>query len=86
MVGVADNMWCPCFPKLKRSSNDEEREPLLLVSGIGGSILNSKRKKFGFQTRVWVRILLADLEFKKRIWSLYNPKTGNFTLFSRLPI
>ncbi|KAL9666255.1 hypothetical protein QQ045_000581 [Rhodiola kirilowii] len=51
-------------------------DPVLLVSGIGGSILHSKRKKFGFQTRVWVRILLADLEFKKKLWSLYNPETG----------
>lgn len=43
---------------------------------MGGSILHSKRKKFGFQTRVWVRILLADLEFRDKVWSLYNPKTG----------
>lgn len=53
-----------------------DRDPVLLVAGIGGSIINSKSKKCGFSTRVWVRILLADLEFKKKIWSLYNPKTG----------
>ncbi|KAI3459118.1 hypothetical protein Pfo_015781 [Paulownia fortunei] len=35
-----------------------------------------ERKKFGFETRVWVRILLADLEFKKKLWSVYNPETG----------
>ncbi|KAL2549301.1 phospholipase A(1) LCAT3-like [Forsythia ovata] len=51
-------------------------DPVLLVSGIAGSILNSKSKKFGFETRVWVRILLADLEFKKKLFSIYNPKTG----------
>ncbi|KAK9292629.1 hypothetical protein L1049_020604 [Liquidambar formosana] len=70
---------CPCFRS--RSSDtvaDEQsdRDPVLLVSGMGGSILHSKRKKFGFQTRVWVRLFLADLEFKKKLWSLYNPETG----------
>jgi len=67
--------FCPCF------GSDEvraiaDRDPLLLVSGMGGSIVNSKPKTFGFTTRVWVRLLLADMEFRKKIWSLYNPKTG----------
>ncbi|GAB4835362.1 Phospholipase A(1) lcat3 [Ancistrocladus abbreviatus] len=67
---------CPCF--LGRSSVDDaaDRDPVLLVSGIGGSILHSKRKKFGCKTRVWVRIWLADLQFKKKLWSIYNPVTG----------
>ncbi|GLT60474.1 hypothetical protein SLA2020_332380 [Shorea laevis] len=67
---------CPCFG-LRTSDDDEpDRDPVLLVSGIGGSILHSKRKKLGFQTRVWVRILFSDLEFKKKLWSIYNPETG----------
>lgn len=53
-----------------------DRDPILLVSGVGGSILNSRSKKTGRETRVWVRILLADLEFKKKLWSVYNPETG----------
>ncbi|KAF7817730.1 phospholipase A(1) LCAT3 [Senna tora] len=53
-----------------------ERDPVLLVSGIAGSILHSRSKKFGFQSRVWVRILLADMEFKKKLWSVYNSQTG----------
>nr|GEW55162.1 phospholipase A(1) LCAT3-like [Tanacetum cinerariifolium] len=65
-----------CFGK----DSDEEvcdLDPILLVSGVGGSILNSKPKSWlGLTTRVWVRILLADLEFRKRVWSLYNPQTG----------
>lgn len=56
---------------------DDDRHPVLLVSGIAGSILNSKKKKSGFETRVWVRIMLADLEFKKKLWSIYNPQTGS---------
>ncbi|XP_057757694.1 phospholipase A(1) LCAT3 [Arachis stenosperma] len=68
---------CPCFGD--RNTDDDEpadRDPVLLVSGMGGSILNSKPKKFGFTTRVWVRFFLADLEFRKKIWSVYNPDTG----------
>ncbi|KAK3028007.1 hypothetical protein RJ639_040006 [Escallonia herrerae] len=70
---------CCCFrDQWSDSAGDggSDRDPVLLISGIGGSILHSKKKKLGFQTRVWVRILLADLEFKKKVWSLYNPKTG----------
>nr|GMD16602.1 phospholipase A(1) LCAT3 [Ipomoea batatas] len=66
-----------CF-RGKKCSDDAvaDRDPVLLVSGIAGSILNSKNKKTGFETRVWVRILLADLEFRKKLWSVYNPQTG----------
>ncbi|KAL6132403.1 hypothetical protein ACLB2K_064646 [Fragaria x ananassa] len=65
--------FCPCFDE----ELDLELEPVLLISGIGGSILTCKKKnKLGFDTRVWIRILLADLEFKKKLWSLYNPLTG----------
>ncbi|KAK6915776.1 Lecithin:cholesterol/phospholipid:diacylglycerol acyltransferase [Dillenia turbinata] len=70
-----------CFRSWRCVADDDDEgvsdlNPVLLVSGMGGSILHSKRKKLGFQTRVWVRFFLADLEFKRKIWSLYNPKTG----------
>ncbi|KAI8556025.1 hypothetical protein RHMOL_Rhmol05G0220800 [Rhododendron molle] len=66
---------CCCFDG--RSSDDEsDLDPVLLVSGMGGSILQTKKKSFGLQTRVWVRLLLADLEFRQKLWSLYNPETG----------
>ncbi|EYU39472.1 hypothetical protein ABFS82_06G201800 [Erythranthe guttata] len=67
--------YCCCFYGA-RSSGPTDRDPVVLISGIAGSILNSKPKKLGFETRVWVRILLADLEFKKKLWSIYNPDTG----------
>jgi phospholipase A1 len=58
-------------------------DPVLLVSGMGGSILNAKKKSNrDFELRVWVRIFLANLEFKKYIWSMYNPDTGVHLLLS----
>ncbi|KAK6289526.1 hypothetical protein POUND7_001067 [Theobroma cacao] len=73
---VGDLRLCPCFGSRGSEEPEMELDPVLLVSGMGGSILHSKRKKFGFETRVWVRILFSDLEFKKKLWSLYNPETG----------
>lgn len=81
---LEDFCLCPCFRSGGSVTNgdklgkgeESDRNPVLLVSGMGGSILHSKKKKLGFQTRVWVRILLADLEFKKKLWSIYNPETG----------
>lgn len=68
------------FPGRSSDSGDNvvaDRNPVLLVSGLAGSILHSKSKKFGsFETRVWVRLLLAEHEFKKKLWSIYNPNTG----------
>ncbi|KAF5805455.1 putative phospholipase A(1) [Helianthus annuus] len=68
---VGRKWWC------FGNQSSDDLDPVLLVTGVGGSILNSKPKSwFGFTTRVWVRILLADLEFRKKVWSLYNPDTG----------
>lgn len=53
------------------------REPVLLVSGMGGSVLHARRRSDPkFDLRVWVRILFANLDFKKYLWSLYNARTG----------
>lgn len=68
-------MRLPCFSGQRREA-DPTLEPVVLVSGLGGSILNSRNKLTGLQTRVWVRILLSDLEFQKHLWSIYNKDTG----------
>lgn len=63
------------------SGEEGAREPVLLVSGMGGSVLHARRRSDPkFDLRVWVRILLADLEFKKYLWSLYNAQTGGLWL------
>ncbi|XAR65807.1 Phospholipase A(1) [Bertholletia excelsa] len=67
---------CCCCGGGSSDDTAADRDPVLLVSGVAGSILHSKNKRFGFQKRVWVRLLLADFEFKKKLWSLYNPRTG----------
>ncbi|XP_052168598.1 phospholipase A(1) LCAT3 [Oryza glaberrima] len=59
---------------------DEEeggREAVVLVSGMGGSVLHARRRSNPrFDLRVWVRILRANADFRKYLWSLYNPDTG----------
>ncbi|KAA0051379.1 phospholipase A(1) LCAT3 [Cucumis melo var. makuwa] len=75
-----------CFLSLpffgsRKSEPEPDRDPVLLVSGIGGSILHSKNKKlFGLQTRVWVRIFLSDIVFRENLISIYNPHTGPYSI------
>lgn len=58
---------------------DAGREPVLLVSGMGGSVLHARqRSNPKFDLRVWVRILFANTDFKKYLWSRYNADTGGW--------
>lgn len=54
---------------------DPNLDPVLLVPGIGGSILNAVDEN-GKEERVWVRILGADHEFRAKVWSQFDPSTG----------
>eukprot|EP00850_Spirogloea_muscicola_P005424 SM000025S08319 [mRNA] locus=s25:51672:55202:+ [translate_table: standard] len=49
--------------------------PVLLVPGIGGSILNAAADD-GREERIWVRLFNADAVFRRKLWSKYNPRTG----------
>ncbi|KAG6385223.1 hypothetical protein SASPL_154051 [Salvia splendens] len=55
---------------------DPTLDPVLLVPGIAGSILNAVDSKTGRTERVWVRILGADHEFRDKLWSRFDPATG----------
>ncbi|PIN24798.1 Lecithin:cholesterol acyltransferase (LCAT)/Acyl-ceramide synthase [Handroanthus impetiginosus] len=55
---------------------DPTLDPVLLVPGIAGSILNAVDDKTGKTERVWVRILGADHEFRDKVWSRFDPATG----------
>lgn len=69
-----------CFSWFGHSSKsrvvNSDLDPVLLVPGIAGSILDSVNKKDGSSERVWVRMFMASCEFKKKLWAVYNPKTG----------
>jgi hypothetical protein len=54
---------------------DGGANPVLLVPGIGGSILNAVDRK-GRTERVWVRLFEADHEFRSKLFSIYDPETG----------
>jgi pimeloyl-ACP methyl ester carboxylesterase len=49
--------------------------PVLLVPGIGGSILHAVSEK-GHKERIWVRLFAADHEFRAKLFSVYDPLTG----------
>ncbi|KAG7029923.1 Phospholipase A(1) LCAT3, partial [Cucurbita argyrosperma subsp. argyrosperma] len=76
--GGGGGFFLPCFGSwMPESEPEPDRDPVLLVSGIGGSIIHAKNKKlFGLQTRVWVRIFLSDLVFRENLISIYNPGTA----------
>lgn len=65
----------------EQSYVDPTLDPVLLVPGIAGSILNAVDDKTGKTERVWVRILGADREFRDKLWSRFNPATGHIRNF-----
>ncbi|KAL3631605.1 Lecithin-cholesterol acyltransferase-like 4 [Castilleja foliolosa] len=60
----------------EQSFVDPTLDPVLLVPGIAGSILNAVDEKTGKTERIWVRILGADHEFREKLWSRFDPATG----------
>nr|XP_011460469.1 PREDICTED: lecithin-cholesterol acyltransferase-like 4 isoform X1 [Fragaria vesca subsp. vesca] len=55
---------------------DPNLDPVLLVPGIAGSVLNAVDEETGKEERVWVRILGADYAFRTKLWSRFDPATG----------
>nr|CAB3488258.1 unnamed protein product [Digitaria exilis] len=54
---------------------DPTLDPVLLVPGIAGSILEAVDEA-GNKERVWVRILAAEHEFREKLWSKFDASTG----------
>ncbi|GJN01763.1 hypothetical protein PR202_ga19056 [Eleusine coracana subsp. coracana] len=54
---------------------DPTLDPVLLVPGIAGSILEAVDDA-GNKERVWVRILAAEHEFRDKLWSKFDASTG----------
>lgn len=65
---------------------DPSLDPVLLVPGIAGSILKAVDDENGKEERVWVRILGADYKFRTKLWSRFDPATGNWLTFGLLSI
>lgn len=56
---------------------DPNLDPVLLVPGIAGSLLNAVGNlNYSEEERVWVRILQADYKFRTKLWSRFDPSTG----------
>ncbi|KAH0681529.1 hypothetical protein KY290_023702 [Solanum tuberosum] len=71
-------MWLKLIKK-PQEYIDPNLDPVLLVPGVAGSILNAVDKKTGRTERVWVRILGADHEFCDKLWCRFDPSTGKTT-------
>ncbi|KAG5621898.1 hypothetical protein H5410_007116 [Solanum commersonii] len=71
-------MWLKLIKK-PQEYIDPNLDPVLLVPGVAGSILNAVDKKTGRTERVWVRILDADHEFCDKLWCRFDPSTGKTT-------
>ncbi|XP_031248041.1 lecithin-cholesterol acyltransferase-like 4 [Pistacia vera] len=55
---------------------DPNLDPVLLVPGIAGSILKAVDGTNGTDERVWVRIIGADYKFRTKLWSKFDPSSG----------
>lgn len=67
--------WLRITRKQNEPRIDPDLDPVLLVPGIAGSILNAVDEE-GREERVWVRILGADHEFRDKLWSKFDPASG----------
>ncbi|XP_074276687.1 lecithin-cholesterol acyltransferase-like 4 [Silene latifolia] len=73
-LAEALEMWLKLLKK-PEPFVDPNLDPVLLVPGIAGSILEAVDQN-GRRERVWVRILSADYEFRNKLWSRFDPETG----------
>ncbi|GAV64367.1 LACT domain-containing protein [Cephalotus follicularis] len=72
----AVEMWLKHMRHKPEPYVDPNLDPVLLVPGIAGSILKAVDKENGKEERVWVRILGADYKCRTKLWSLFDPSTG----------
>ncbi|KNA24954.1 hypothetical protein SOVF_010990 [Spinacia oleracea] len=69
-------MWLKLIRKPQEQQFvDPDLDPVLLVPGIAGSILEAVDQN-GHSDRVWVRIFAADYMFRTKLWSRFDPSTG----------
>lgn len=70
-------LWLKLIKKPQsQPSVNPNLDPVLLIPGVGGSILNAVNEADGSEERVWVRFLSAEYKLKTKLWSRYDPETG----------
>ena len=70
-------LWLNFMRKKPQPYVDPDLDPVLLVPGVAGTVLNAVDEK-GKEERVWVRILGADYKFRTKLWSRFDSSTGKF--------
>ncbi|KAL1359440.1 hypothetical protein HN51_004751 [Arachis hypogaea] len=63
-------------PKQTGANVNTDLDPVLLVPGIGGSILHAVNIDDDSYERVWVRFVAAEYKLKTKLWSRYDSSTG----------
>lgn len=56
---------------------DPNLDPVLLIPGIAGSIMKAVDNSNAKEERVWIRILGAEYKLRTKLWSRFDPSTGN---------
>ncbi|XAR73064.1 Phospholipase A(1) [Bertholletia excelsa] len=77
LEGIVESVetWLHLIKKKPQPYVDPDLDPVLLVPGIAGSILQAVDDDSKSE-RVWVRILGADYKFRTKLWSRFDPTTG----------
>lgn len=69
-------LWLRLMKKTPQPYVDPNLDPVLLVPGVAGSILKAVDSTSGRDERVWVRIIGADYKFRTKLWSKFDPSSG----------
>lgn len=71
-------LWLKLLRTKPQPHVDPNLDPVLLVPGIAGSILKAVNDDNGKEERVWIRIFGADYKCRTKLWSRFDPSTGDF--------
>eukprot|EP00744_Colponema_vietnamica_P003319 GILI01005108.1.p1 GENE.GILI01005108.1~~GILI01005108.1.p1 ORF type:complete len:636 (+),score=181.78 GILI01005108.1:101-2008(+) len=61
-------------------SNDDELVPILLVPGVGGSVLNFEDSQGGV-SRAWINLYYQETKVKDYLWGFFNEETWTLEPF-----
>ena len=70
-------LWLKLLRKQRSPYVDLNLDPVLLIPGIAGSIMKAVDNSNAKEERVWIRILGAEYKLRTKLWSRFDPSTGN---------